>query len=213
MAFRPSTAPPADAAPGRTSAAATAAGGARVVGAYAIRPEVGTSDMEANQDEERLRTRIKVAVMGGDAEVRQHVAELVTQSPNLTVEAFSDDTPNVTPSTALRAYDVLLVGLDTNAQESLAVVKRMLAQTPMCGRSEEHTSELQSQSNLVCRLLLEKKKKTLNMISKTCHVAFPSEVGGSLRVVGEPVCVLDAIADVRHHIAHIHRLDAHYAAH
>src|SRR2546430_3672785 len=29
-------------------------------------------------------------------------------------------------------------------------------------RSEEHTSELQSQSNLVCRLLLEKKKKTCN---------------------------------------------------
>src|SRR2546427_13232559 len=29
-----------------------------------------------------------------------------------------------------------------------------------CSRSEEHTSELQSQSNLVCRLLLEKKKKT-----------------------------------------------------
>src|SRR2546430_7250655 len=29
-----------------------------------------------------------------------------------------------------------------------------------CWRSEEHTSELQSQSNLVCRLLLEKKKNT-----------------------------------------------------
>src|SRR3989475_8083800 len=29
-------------------------------------------------------------------------------------------------------------------------------------RSEEHTSELQSQSNLVCRLLLEKKKKQKN---------------------------------------------------
>src|SRR5688572_30951405 len=29
------------------------------------------------------------------------------------------------------------------------------------GRSEEHTSELQSQSNLVCRLLLEKKKKNI----------------------------------------------------
>src|SRR2546427_8857595 len=28
-------------------------------------------------------------------------------------------------------------------------------------RSEEHTSELQSQSNLVCRLLLEKKKKAI----------------------------------------------------
>src|SRR2546430_12697375 len=29
--------------------------------------------------------------------------------------------------------------------------------TDQCARSEEHTSELQSQSNLVCRLLLEKK--------------------------------------------------------
>src|SRR5438309_3607470 len=31
-------------------------------------------------------------------------------------------------------------------------------------RSEEHTSELQSQFHLVCRLLLEKKKKTINII-------------------------------------------------
>src|SRR2546430_2904559 len=31
--------------------------------------------------------------------------------------------------------------------------------SPVRERSEEHTSELQSQSNLVCRLLLEKKKK------------------------------------------------------
>src|SRR5207302_8311523 len=30
------------------------------------------------------------------------------------------------------------------------------------GRSEEHTSELQSRENLVCRLLLEKKKKNIN---------------------------------------------------
>src|SRR2546430_9559446 len=35
-------------------------------------------------------------------------------------------------------------------------------------RSEEHTSELQSQSNLVCRLLLEKKKKILPC-SSTCE--------------------------------------------
>src|SRR2546427_7756653 len=34
-----------------------------------------------------------------------------------------------------------------------------------CGRSEEHTSELQSQSNLVCRLLLVKKKKTAAEVS------------------------------------------------
>src|SRR5688572_32750570 len=36
-------------------------------------------------------------------------------------------------------------------------------------RSEEHTSELQSQSNLVCRLLLEKKKKKIN----TYHIKTP----------------------------------------
>src|SRR2546427_1074415 len=34
-------------------------------------------------------------------------------------------------------------------------------------RSEEHTSELQSQSNLVCRLLLEKKKQTSTTIPDT----------------------------------------------
>src|SRR2546430_12869961 len=36
-------------------------------------------------------------------------------------------------------------------------------------RSEEHTSELQSQSNLVCRLLLEKKKKTKVRINASTH--------------------------------------------
>src|SRR5688572_32678202 len=39
-------------------------------------------------------------------------------------------------------------------------------------RSEEHTSELQSQSNLVCRLLLEKKKKnklnTTSTVYRSC---------------------------------------------
>src|SRR5688572_31830632 len=49
-----------------------------------------------------------------------------------------------------------------------------------CERSEEHTSELQSQSNLVCRLLLEKKKKknkkkkksiiNINTISKITQI-------------------------------------------
>src|SRR3989475_5992337 len=35
----------------------------------------------------------------------------------------------------------------------------LIGETTAEMRSEEHTSELQSQSNLVCRLLLEKKKK------------------------------------------------------
>src|SRR5256885_12547957 len=39
-----------------------------------------------------------------------------------------------------------------------------------CGRSEEHTSELQSPCNLVCRLLLEKKKKNYT------HRVFPTYI-------------------------------------
>src|SRR5256885_11409061 len=35
------------------------------------------------------------------------------------------------------------------------------------GRSEEHTSELQSPCNLVCRLLLEKKKKYIRVLSRS----------------------------------------------
>src|SRR2546430_9132918 len=43
---------------------------------------------------------------------------------------------------------------------SLITIKFALPETAdRSSRSEEHTSELQSQSNLVCRLLLEKKKK------------------------------------------------------
>ena len=34
---------------------------------------------------------------------------------------------------------------------------------PLADRSEEHTSELQSRRNLVCRLLLEKKKQTTKL--------------------------------------------------
>src|SRR3989475_8295783 len=37
-------------------------------------------------------------------------------------------------------------------------------------RSEEHTSELQSQSNLVCRLLLEKKKKKHKQMTKLTRI-------------------------------------------
>src|SRR5688572_1067511 len=45
----------------------------------------------------------------------------------------------------------------SNAFKALA--KRVERALYIDARSEEHTSELQSQSNLVCRLLLEKKKK------------------------------------------------------
>src|SRR2546430_2069169 len=47
-------------------------------------------------------------------------------------------------------------GFNTAAVQSIQLLDRSMDQGRV--RSEEHTSELQSQSNLVCRLLLEKKK-------------------------------------------------------
>src|SRR5688572_32055066 len=46
------------------------------------------------------------------------------------------------------------------AWETAARARSMQIRRSSRRRSEEHTSELQSQSNLVCRLLLEKKKNT-----------------------------------------------------
>src|SRR2546427_11933986 len=52
------------------------------------------------------------------------------------------------------AVPMLLPGVDPQQRSSTIGIGPIAVQ-----RSEEHTSELQSQSNLVCRLLLEKKKK------------------------------------------------------
>src|SRR5690606_40193385 len=46
-------------------------------------------------------------------------------------------------------------------------VRRLLSRRGPPVRSEEHTSELQSRENLVCRLLLEKKKQTNTHITRT----------------------------------------------
>src|SRR2546427_8848967 len=55
-----------------------------------------------------------------------------------------------------RAAAQLALVLDRRAEGSQVRARRQSRRNRL--RSEEHTSELQSQSNLVCRLLLEKKK-------------------------------------------------------
>src|SRR2546430_6670066 len=66
------------------------------------------------------------------------------------------------PRSTLFPYTTLFRSL--RDEESSAVEERGVGRDELRGRdlkrSEEHTSELQSQSNLVCRLLLEKKKNT-----------------------------------------------------
>src|SRR3989442_4160530 len=51
-----------------------------------------------------------------------------------------------------------------------------LAGRAQCRRSEEHTSELQSRPHIVCRLLLEKKKKTREIICSALQCSQASSV-------------------------------------
>src|SRR2546430_4380484 len=55
------------------------------------------------------------------------------------------------------------------APENISVPIGQAAQLAQEPRSEEHTSELQSQSNLVCRLLLEKKKRAWRTCNANLH--------------------------------------------
>src|SRR2546430_13580127 len=67
------------------------------------------------------------------------------------------------------------VGVPVVGDVAHVPVQPVLADLPLCHvlqRSEEHTSELQSQSNLVCRLLLEKKKtyRSYRPMDYSCHL-------------------------------------------
>src|SRR5690606_38031890 len=61
------------------------------------------------------------------------------------------------PLLAQQALDLALVDLQARVDRLVHV--HFEQEVHATGRSEEHTSELQSRENLVCRLLLEKKKK------------------------------------------------------
>src|SRR2546427_6495859 len=61
-------------------------------------------------------------------------------------------------TTLFRSRATRLAGARTPDASFSGPSSRRTPRTPAPSRSEEHTSELQSQSNLVCRLLLEKKK-------------------------------------------------------
>src|SRR5260370_13318704 len=85
------------------------------------------------------------------------------------------------PYTTLFRSDVLLGGLEileglaARVEADFAGVELVLLPDVAAGevgfnRSEEHTSELQSHLNLVCRLLLEKKKKDLWLVMSRVHL-------------------------------------------
>src|SRR5256886_7605334 len=84
-----------------------------------------------------------------------------------TIVGIPAPTPAVTAPPAASPYQMPASALPPTSPSqarSSPVLAFFLGFLPGMGafRSEEHTSELQSQSNLVCRLLLEKKKRIMN---------------------------------------------------
>src|SRR2546430_13446327 len=84
------------------------------------------------------------------------------------------------PRSTLFPYTTLFRSISrVKIMAGLNIAERRLAQDGRIrlrlSRSEEHTSELQSQSNLVCRLLLEKKKNkkqdTYRFIQQQAHTS------------------------------------------
>src|SRR5260370_6676647 len=89
---------------------------------------------------------------------------------------FFNDTAT-TEIYTLSLHDALPIFFDHHVKRfcisSLGVADQAAQALKILGgiRSEEHTSELQSHLNLVCRLLLEKKKKTGKCFKSLLHIS------------------------------------------
>src|SRR2546426_9214862 len=79
------------------------------------------------------------------------------------------------PRSTLFPYTTLFRSRRVDPTSSVSARQKMVSSSAACNarrlgsegyRSEEHTSELQSPCNLVCRLLLEKKKKKKHIIAE-----------------------------------------------
>src|SRR5256885_5102427 len=118
----------------------------------------------------RLRAGDRVRVLSGEAfpadgtivRGRTHADEALLTGESTPVLRAEGDTVTAGSYNLDAVVDVRVdgVGADTRFAQIVGLMESASLQKPrMAQRSEEHTSELQSPCNLVCRLLLEKKKK------------------------------------------------------
>src|SRR5256886_8715700 len=77
-------------------------------------------------------------------------------------------------------------GLAAAAQQERDALREEVGKLHAENRSEEHTSELQSQSNLVCRLLLEKKKKKTAIINRNNKQTISGSLGVADVIIRRP---------------------------
>src|SRR3989454_6941930 len=98
-----------------------------------------------------INARVPVGVLGASGYVGQELLRLLAGHPGASV-AFA----TAESAAGERRDGIALVRIE---DAPLARAEIVLSALPHGVRSEEHTSELQSPCNLVCRLLLEKKKR------------------------------------------------------
>src|SRR5260221_6335581 len=102
--------------------------------------------------------------------------------------------PDITAAVSFESYPRFIKGgfedyEGLGIKRSTADSKHVPSQPPLMKRSEEHTSELQSHSDLVCRLLLEKKKEqaeppTVSIPSSRRHSTKYSATGDAVPLAG-----------------------------
>src|SRR2546430_15582346 len=83
---------------------------------------------------------------------------MITLCPDYVFFFFFFNDTATTEIYTLSLHDALPISASVTVGSCSTSRGTSIRRPPCCARSEEHTSELQSQSNLVCRLLLEKKK-------------------------------------------------------
>src|SRR5579875_4227985 len=95
--------------------------------------------------------------IGGILQVRQCWVSNLRDGISLRIFFFNDTA--TTEIYTLSLHDALPIYLECRLRRSTTKTRVLVMVSKFEHRSEEHTSELQSHSDLVCRLLLEKKKK------------------------------------------------------
>src|SRR3712207_8288583 len=96
---------------------------------------------------------------------------MIRRPPRSTLFPYTTLFRSLTPEYSQHSVPQLLPLLPCDAPEELALERRGSGIV----RSEEHTSELQSRQYLVCRLLLEKKKKLTKFTVSLAYVTYVSQ--------------------------------------
>src|SRR5256885_10792098 len=101
------------------------------------------------------------------------IVSMCIKTHNIYFFFFFNDTAT-TEIYTLSLHDALPISTSF-AEQSVTWFEEPVSSDDLVGRSEEHTSELQSPCNLVCRLLLEKKKKSIFAIAMVVITTHPAE--------------------------------------